>query len=246
RFRNFPTETGLGTNGNFGPAVSMPGFDFNASAQATPPHTFTVTLAYDGTNLTETITNNNVPSQTFTTTYPNVNLPGLVGGNTAWVGFTGGTGGLNAQQDIQTWTYSVGGTTVIDHSAGFASNSDLRANGNSSFAGTVARVTPAANGQAGSVYTKNQVNITNFSTTFTFQMSAGSNPIADGLTFTINNGAGSFSESVLKLSSAGPLSVADYFTPFDWKILDQNDADLGSGGTMLLPDAVGSPAHPHL
>src|SRR5262249_936619 len=109
RFRNFPTETGLGTNGNFGPGVSMPGFDFNASAQATPPHTFTVTLAYDGTNLTETITNNNVPSQTFTTTYPNVNLPGLVGGNTAWVGFTGGTGGLNAQQDIQTWTYSVGG-----------------------------------------------------------------------------------------------------------------------------------------
>jgi hypothetical protein len=40
--------------------------------------------------------------------------------------------------------------------------------------------------------------------------------------------------------------VADYFTPTDWQTLDNNDADLGSGGTMLLPDSVGSAAHPHL
>src|SRR5262249_15805545 len=57
---------------------------------------------------------------------------------------------------------------------------------------------------------------------------------------------GSYSETVLKLSTTGQLSVADYFTPFDWQNLDNNDADLGSGGTMLLPDAVGSPAHRHL
>src|SRR5262249_55535398 len=134
-----------------------------------------------------------------------------------------------------------------DHSGGFASNSDLKANGNASFSGTVARITPAANGQAGSVFTTNPVNIeAGFSTTFTFQMSAGTNPIADGMTFTIQNNAGSWSESVLKRSRPGDLSVADYFTPTDWMTLDQNDADLGSGGTMLLPDAVGSTAHPHL
>src|SRR5262249_13728819 len=57
---------------------------------------------------------------------------------------------------------------------------------------------------------------------------------------------GSYAETVMKLSTTGQLSVADYFTPFDWRTLDQNDADLGSGGTMLLPDAVGSAAHPHL
>jgi hypothetical protein len=57
---------------------------------------------------------------------------------------------------------------------------------------------------------------------------------------------GSYSESVLKLSTTGQLSVADYFTPTDWQTLDGNDADLGSGGTMLLPDVVGSAAHPHL
>src|SRR5207244_5153571 len=33
------------------------------------------------------------------------------GGNTALVGFTGGTGGLTAIQEILTWTYNVSGST---------------------------------------------------------------------------------------------------------------------------------------
>src|SRR5262249_39741793 len=36
------------------------------------------------------------------------------------------------------------------------------------------------------------------------------------------------------------------FTPFEWRTLDQQDADLGSGGVMLLPDSVGIADHPHL
>src|SRR5262249_49334685 len=248
-FRNFPTQTGLGTNGSFGPGVSMPGIDFNAAAQATPRHVFQVNLSYNGSTkaLSETIKDLNT-SATFSTNYANVDIPALGGGNTACVGFTGGTGGLNAQQDIQTWSFTPGTGPGIDHSAGFASNSDLQANGSASFptGTTVARVTPAANGQAGSVFSENQGDGTNFSTPFTLPMGAGSNPIADGLTFTVQAAAGSFSESVIKLSTTGQLSVADHFTPFDWRVLDQFDADLGSGGTMLLPDAVGSAAHPHL
>jgi hypothetical protein len=60
---------------------------------------------------------------------------------------------------------------------------------------------------------------------------------------------GDYAESVLKLDprpSGQLLTVADYFTPFNWQMLDSQDLDLGSGGTMLLPDAVGSAAHPHL
>jgi hypothetical protein len=55
-----------------------------------------------------------------------------------------------------------------------------------------------------------------------------------------------YSEAVLKLSTTGQLSVVDYFVPFEWQTLDNQDADLGSGGVMLLPDYVGSTMHPHL
>jgi hypothetical protein len=60
---------------------------------------------------------------------------------------------------------------------------------------------------------------------------------------------GNYSESVLKvdtMASGMIMPVADYFTPFNWQTLDSQDADLGSGGVMMLPDSVGSLAHPHL
>ena len=123
-------------------------------------------MSYSGTTLTETI-KDLTTSATVNETYNNVNIPATVGGNTAWVGFTGGTGGLNMQQDVQSWTYTPSSGTGINHSAGFASNSDLQANGSASFTGTVARITPASNGQAGSVFSKNLVNINGFTTTFT-------------------------------------------------------------------------------
>src|SRR5262245_14079693 len=98
-FRAFDhSSTGLAVNGTFtGPNFDLgggTGIDFNAGAQASPRHTFQVTLSYAGTTLTETIKDLNT-SATVTETFNNVNIPGTVGGSTAWVGFTGGTGGLN-------------------------------------------------------------------------------------------------------------------------------------------------------
>src|SRR5262249_58052607 len=52
-----------------------------------------------------------------------------------------------------------------------------------------------------------------------------------------------YGESVVRLSTADGLKVADSFTPFEWKQLNNNDADLGSGATMLLPDQPGSKPH---
>ena len=40
--------------------------------------------------------------------------------------------------------------------------------------------------------------------------------------------------------------MADLFTPFNDAALDTGDLDVGSSGAVLLPDEVGSTAHPHL
>ena len=53
-------------------------------------------------------------------------------------------------------------------------------------------------------------------------------------------------ESYIKLSSAGGLSVTDYFTPFNYDDLNANDVDTGSAGVALIGDEAGSAAHPHL
>jgi hypothetical protein len=59
---------------------------------------------YNGTtltlNLTDTVTNS-----TFSQAYT-VNIPSTVGANTAYVGFTAGTGGSSAIQNIKSWTYT--------------------------------------------------------------------------------------------------------------------------------------------
>jgi hypothetical protein len=58
---------------------------------------------------------------------------------------------------------------------------------------------------------------------------------------------GSYGDSMLKFGTDGPdLVLADHFTPFNQLDLEINDLDLGSGGAMLLPDIVGSPAHRRL
>ena len=49
----------------------------------------------------------------------------------------------------------------------------------------------------------------------------------------------SYGDSVLKLSTAGGLAVADSFTPWNQDTLSRNDTDLGSGGVLLLPPQPG-------
>ena len=63
------------------------------------------TLAYNGTVLTETVTDT-VTGATYTNSYA-ANIPSLVGGDTAYVGFGGGTGAATVDQDLSSWTYTV-------------------------------------------------------------------------------------------------------------------------------------------
>ncbi|MBI3410581.1 MAG: fibronectin type III domain-containing protein [Planctomycetes bacterium] len=66
--------------------------------------TFQVNLTYDGTTLMVTI-KDTVTGASATQNYT-INIPATVGSSTAYVGFTGGTGGLVATQDILTWTFA--------------------------------------------------------------------------------------------------------------------------------------------
>jgi hypothetical protein len=59
---------------------------------------------YDGTNLTLTLTDTTT-NAVATEVFP-INIPAVVGGNTAYVGFTGGTGNSTATQNILSWTYA--------------------------------------------------------------------------------------------------------------------------------------------
>ena len=61
-------------------------------------------ITYDGTTLTLNL-HDLVTDDTFTMAQA-INIPTTVGGNTAYVGFTGGTGGLSASQKILSWTYA--------------------------------------------------------------------------------------------------------------------------------------------
>jgi hypothetical protein len=55
-----------------------------------------------------------------------------------------------------------------------------------------------------------------------------------------------FGNSVVKLATGSGVTLVDYFTPYNQLDLNLRDIDLGSAGQILLPDLVGSAAHPHL
>jgi hypothetical protein len=64
--------------------------------------------------------------------------------------------------------------------------------------------------------------------------------------FDTNSPRKNYGDSIIKLSTASGLSVADFFTPVNQSDLSTQDLDLGSGGVLVLPDAAGSSAHRHL
>lgn len=68
--------------------------------------------------------------------------------------------------------------------------------------------------------------------------------VGDGdFTATNNSGGTDYGDSIIKLSTSGGLSVADYFTSQNQALDSANDLDVGSGGVMLLPDQTGSIPH---
>jgi hypothetical protein len=95
-------STGLYTDGATPtvPAIdlSSTGINFHSG------DVISVQLVYNGTTLSMTLTDT-VTNATVTEVFT-VNIPSVVGGSTAYVGFTGATGGSTATQNVLSWTYS--------------------------------------------------------------------------------------------------------------------------------------------
>jgi hypothetical protein len=64
--------------------------------------------------------------------------------------------------------------------------------------------------------------------------------------FDVNRGGRSYSDSFLRLGTAGGVSVSDYFTPCDQQMLEAAGNDVGGSAPILLPDSAGALSQPHL
>ena len=63
---------------------------------------------------------------------------------------------------------------------------------------------------------------------------------ANGL-FDQNTGGGDHGDSLLRLTQAPSIGIADYFTPCNQAALDDDDVDLGAGVPMVLPTQSNGP-----
>jgi hypothetical protein len=203
-------------------------------------------IAYDGTTLVLTLTDTSTLA-TYSHSFA-INIPVVVGGDTAYVGFTGGTGGLTAIQEIVSWTY-VAGTpgaaappppipAAPGFSNGFTSLGTVT-NGSSTFSGTSLELTDGNEVEAASAFYAAPVNIQSFTTDFRFQLSSPGvsvplSNIADGFTFTIQNAGlgalGDFGGSLGYAPSVGR-SVAIKFDLHD-------NAGEGPDSTGLFVDGM--------
>ena len=115
---------------NFGEGIDSTGLYINGASPTIPfvdmsgsgvdlhsGDVFDVHMIYGGTSLSMTITDT-VTNAVFAHTWT-IDIPGTIGATTAFAGFTGGTGGITATQNILTWT--LGPTPVV----GFAPASPI-------------------------------------------------------------------------------------------------------------------------
>ncbi|HEX6545024.1 MAG TPA: chitobiase/beta-hexosaminidase C-terminal domain-containing protein [Bryobacteraceae bacterium] len=136
-------------------------------------------LVYDGKILTLTLVDTAHPANVFTTQFT-VDIPAAVGGSFAYVGFTAGTGGQMAVQEITQWTYSASSGP----SSGGFSNANMTLNNGAALVNNRLRLTDGGLMEARSAYLSTPVNVQKFTSDFQFQLTSA---LADGFTFVIQN-----------------------------------------------------------
>jgi len=156
-------STGIYTGGQ---APTSPNQDIFSSSgiQLNSGDSIQAQITYDGTTLTLTL-NDLVSNKTFTWSQK-VDIPTAVGGNTAYVGFTAGTGGLSSSQKLLSWTYNalpapsaptpsfaITSTPVTAIKAGGSSTSTITIAPSGGFTGAVALGCKVTSSPANALYT---------------------------------------------------------------------------------------------
>ena len=159
-----------------------------------------ITLIYNAAaqTLSETITDQ-AAGQTFATTYTGVSLTSIIGGGTAYVGFTGGTGGSTSTQTISNFSFSEptvagfgGNGTVGGNSSGWTVNqSGTYSNAPTPITNNVLTLTDGNNSEVRSAFYNTAVPTTGFVATFTYTATSSGFPnnAANGVAFVLQDAA---------------------------------------------------------
>ena len=196
-------------------------------------------VKYDGKVLTVVLMDT-VTKATATQTYL-VDLPSVVGGNTAYIGFTGGTGGAAATQDVLTWTYAPQTPLLpeepdVNDGSGFSS-SLIALNGSAVLSGSRLRLTDGQLYERSSAFSSTAVNVQAFTSDFTFQLT---NPGADGIMFVLQNqGRGALGDFGQDLGYGGIAASAGVkFDLYDNAGEGKNSTGLYSGGVRPTTSSI--------
>jgi len=86
----------------------------NAGVDLHSGHNIRAVITYDGTNLSEMLIDlDDANRVVFNYNYGPVNLATILGGNTAYIGFTGATGGVTEDVTVNNWVFSYPGTGIV-------------------------------------------------------------------------------------------------------------------------------------
>jgi hypothetical protein len=175
-------STGLFTNGAMPttPAIDLTGTGINLRSG----DQFDCHLTYDGTDLNMTLTDV-VTLATWSHSWA-INIPAVINGPHAWVGFTGSTSTGSSSQKVTAWSWLPGQPVVPSFPAGF-DGKNLSVNG-AALSGSAMQLTKGNTFTTSSVFYSQPVGINNFTTDFDFEISKGSTPVlADGFAFVVQN-----------------------------------------------------------
>ncbi len=179
-----PNSTGLYTQGSW-PTTSA----IDLSSTPVDLHSgnyIDAHITYDGTTLTMTLTNP-ISLASWSYSWP-IDIPTLVGGKTAWVGFTGGTGLGTASQKVTSWTYVTGPPALPNYPAGF--DIGMMSGAGAAVNGSKLEVTNGGMSETNAAFYGLPVDIETFTSTFDFTVDAvKAAALGDGFAFVIQNGS---------------------------------------------------------